>query len=192
MMLSLSVSLIWLLALLAASAHVQRGSRGATRLLTLALGFGATLLLARFLSPQPNWVGVIVGVTAMWQLIGGPLPRIGNLLGAVCAGLAASLQVAGGVPLWLAGPLAAAALFGAALLLRPGSARSGVTDVVLIVVALAAPVVGLAGDLVYGWQSASVLGGMTLPSVKVSTPGWAIGIVVLALLAGALRGIWKR
>lgn len=191
-MLSLSVSLIWLLALLAASAHVQHGERGMIALLAMVPAFALAFVGGIYLSAQPNWVGVLVGLTAMWQLIDGPLQRAGNLLGAGCAGLAAALQVAGGVPVWLAAALGASALIFAALALKRGPARARVRDAVLIATALAAPIVGLAGDLVYGWHSAAVLNRGAVAEMGVSTPPWAVAVVVLALLGGALRGIWKK
>lgn len=191
-MLSLSISLIWLLALLAASAHVQQGGKTVGRLVQGALAFALVLVAALFLSPQPNWIGVLVGVTAMWQLIGGPLTRMSAVLGGACAGLAAALQIAAGLSFWIAVPLAAGALLAAGTVLARSTARNGLRDMVLIVTALATPALGLAGDLVYGWHSAAVLNGGAVAQHDMPTPAWAVVIVALALLAGALRGIWKR
>lgn len=192
MMLSIAVSLIWLLALLAASTHVQPGSRKPAALLAMAVVFALALPLALRLSPQPNWIGVLIGLTAMWQLVGGPLRRAGNLLGAVCAALAAALQIAGGVPLWLAASLAGAGLIVALVAVPRQAKQGGVRDMLLIAVALGAPAIGLAADLVYGWHSAAMLNLGAVARADVATPAWAIAIVVLALLGGALRGIWKR
>jgi len=192
MMLSLSVSLIWLLALLAAGAHVQLGRKSAAALGGMMVVFAAVLMVGVWLSPQPNWIGVLVGLTAMWQLIGGPFDRAGNFLGAVCAALAAALQISGGVPVWLAAPLAAAALLAAAFALNGRPVGGGFRDIVLIGTALAAPVIGLAGDIVYGWQSAGALNRSETAMPDVSMPVWTISIVALALLGGVLRGIWKK
>ncbi len=192
MMLSLSISLIWLLALLAASAHVQQGEKDVAELVQGGLVFALVLAGALFLSPQPNWIGVLVGLTAMWQLIGGPLPRMSAVLGAVCAGLAAALQVAAGLSFWIAVPLAAGALVAGGAVLARSTARNGLRDMVFIVTALATPAIGLAGDLVYGWHSAAVLNRGVVAQHDVPTPAWAVVIVALALLAGALRGIWKQ
>jgi len=191
-MLSLSVSLIWLLALLAASAHIRQGTMGLRTVLAMALVFALVLALALRLAPQPNWIGVLVGLSAMWSLIGGPLPRAGAMLGAACAALAAALQVAAGLTVWIAAPLAALALVAALLLLGRPVARTGLRDVVLVVTALGAPAIGLAGDLVYGWHSAAVLNRGAVAQHDIATPAWAVVIVALALLAGALRGLWKH
>jgi len=190
MMLSFSVSLIWLLAMLAAAAFVHDSGRGAIGVLRMALAFPVTLAVALWLSPQPNWVGVLIGVMAIWRLIAGPFGRVGGLLGGVCAGLAAALQVAGGVPLWIAAALAAGALALVAWLPR-GSANRDLPREMMVVIALAVPLAGLAGDLVYGWHSAAVLNrGASAPSVP--PPAWAIAIAALALVAGAIRGIWIK
>lgn len=192
MMLSLSVSLIWLLALLAASAHVQQGEKDIPELVQAGLAFVVVLVVALDFAPQPNWIGVLVGLSAMWQLIGGPLPRVSPLLGGACAGLAAALQVAAGLSFWVAAPLAAIALLAAVAALGRPSARAGLRDMVLIVTALATPALGLGGDLVYGWHSAAMLNRGTVAPHEISTPAWALAIVIVALLAGALRGIWKN
>lgn len=188
MMLSFSVSLIWLLAMLAAAAHVQAHRGTLAEGLRPALAFALTLTAAIWLAPQPNWVGVLVGLTAMWRLISGPSARRGGWLGGVCAGLAAALQVGGGVPLWIAGLIAGGALLAACLL----SSRRMPAEPLLILSALAAPVVGLAGDLVYGWHSAAMLNkGLSVAEAGMP-PLWAIGIVALALAAGIIRGLWAR
>jgi len=191
MMLSFSVSLIWLLAMLAAAALVHDAARSARTMLPMGLAFFAILAVALWFSPQPNWVGVLIGVIAIWRLVSGSFPRAGGLLGGVCAGLAAALQVAGGVPLGIAGGLAAGALAIAAALPRAPAGRDMTREIMVIVAALAVPVIGLAADLVYGWHSAAVLNhGVAVTSA--SPPGWAIGIVTLALVAGLIKGLWAR
>ncbi len=191
MMLSFSVSLMWLLAMLAAAALVHDSARSMRALLPMGLAFIAVLAVALWLSPQPNWVGVLICIIAIWRIVGGAFPRAGGLLGGVCAGLASALQVAGGVPLGLAGGLAAGALAIAAALPRAPDGRDMTREIMVIVAALAIPLIGLAADLVYGWHSAAVLNrGVAVASA--SPPGWAIGIVVLALVAGLIKGLWAR
>jgi len=191
MMLSFSVSFIWLLAMLASAAFVHDSKHGAAGVFRMALAFPATLAVALWLSPQPNWVGVLVGVIASWRLISGPFGRAGGLFGGVCAGLAAALQVAGGVPLWIAAALAVGALALVAWLPRASASRDLPREMMVVVAALAVPLFGLAADLVYGWHSAAVLNrGASVGGIM--PPVWAIAIVVLAIVAGAIRGIWAR
>ncbi|HWJ69207.1 MAG TPA: hypothetical protein VNS79_04060 [Sphingobium sp.] len=190
-MLSFAVSLMWLLAMLAAAALVHDAARSARALLPMGLAFLVTSAVALWFSPQPNWVGVLIGIIAIWRLVGGPFARVGGLLGGVCAGLAAALQVAGGVPLGVAGGLAAGALVIAAALPRAPAGRDMTREIMVIVAALAIPVIGLAADLVYGWHSAAVLNRGAAVATT-SPPLWAIGIVALALVAGLIRGLWAR
>lgn len=191
MMLSFAVSLIWLLAMLAAAVFVHDAARSWRAMLAAALAFLVTLTVSLWLSPQPNWVGVLVGLVAIWRLVSGPFSRAGGALGGVCAGLAAALQVAGGLPLGIAGCLAAGGLAIAAILPRRPAGRDMTRELMVIVVALAVPVIGLAADLVYGWHSAAVLNqGVAVASA--APPGWAMAIVAVALVAGLIRGIWAR
>ena len=60
----------------------------------------------------------------------------------------------------------------------------------MIAVALILPVIGLSGDIVYGWQSAGMLGGAEASGRSVDPPAWALAIVGLALAAGLVRGVW--
>lgn len=191
MMLSFSVSLMWLLAMLAAAALAHDAPRSARAMLPMGLAFLAVLAVALRFSPQPNWVGVLIGIITIWRLVGGSFPRAGGLLAGMCAGLAAALQVAGGVPLWIAGGLAAGALAIAAALPRMRARRDMTREILVVVAALATPVIGLAADLVYGWHSAAVLNRGAVVATT-SPPAWAIGIVALALVAGLIRGIWAR
>jgi hypothetical protein len=190
MIVSLSVSLLWLLALLASAVHVRDGGRTRANALRVLVAFGLVVLVAGWFSPQPNWVAVLLALGAVWRLIVGPMARAGGVLAGASAGLAAALQVAGGVALWLAVAVRAVAL-GLAFLSAGKAARGGVPGKVLVAVALAIPPVGLANDLLFGWHSATML----RDAGKIATPvppAWALGIVGLALAAGLLRGIWIR
>lgn len=192
MLLSFSVSLIWLLAMLAGAAALQDCRRGPGTLLAAALAFAATLAMAHYVNPQPNWIGVIVGLLASWRLIAGPLPRAGAWIAGTCAGLAAALQIAGGVSLLLAAGVTGAALCAAFLFARPASGNGAMRGAALVAAALGAPVVGLAGDLLFGWRSATMLAQDTAPAAAPQPPVWAIAIVVLALAAGLLKGMWIK
>lgn len=192
MIVSLSASVLWLLAMLAATVHLQDAGRSPGNGLRAAATFGLILPLASWLSPQPNWVAVLLALAAFWRLIAGPLPRIGGALAGASAGLAAALQIAGGVPWWLAAPvtglgLACAFAWGGSL-----ASSSRPRESVLVAVALAMPPVGLAGDLVFGWQSATMLGRDGVDVAAPAPPTWAIGVIGLALLAGLAKGFWVR
>jgi hypothetical protein len=185
MLLSLSVSLIWLLAVIAAAIHARDCPRRLAGAFWALGAFIVTLALAMMLSPQPNWIGVLVGVGAFWRLIAGPLPRAGPLLGGASAALAAALAIAGGVSLWLAGPLTLAA-FALALGLRGerSAARIRELEIVLVVTALCAPALGR--------HSATMLQRDAIAVVAPAPPAWTLAIVGFALVAGLLRGIWIR
>ena len=84
------------------------------------VAFAAVLAGALQLGPQPNWIGVLVSLAASWRLIAGPLPRVGALIAGACAGLAAALQIGGGIAIWPAAAVTGGALAIAFLLARPG------------------------------------------------------------------------
>ncbi|KPL66892.1 hypothetical protein SZ64_01530 [Erythrobacter sp. SG61-1L] len=192
MLLPLTVSLIWLLAMLAAAVCLQDSGRSLRSAVAAALAFAAVLAVALQFNPQPNWIGVLVGVAAGWRLISGPLPRTGSLVAGACAGLAAALQIGGGVDLLPAAAVTGGALTIAFLLARPGRGNGQLRGHALILAALGAPLAGLIGDLLYGWQSATVLSQDAAQSAAPAPPAWAIAIVGLALGAGLLRGMWIR
>lgn len=89
--------------------------------------------------------------------------------------------------------LGMAALGGAAFSLRnlPES-RTDWSDGALVLVALAGPSVGLAADLLYGWQSATVLNRTALTTAAAIPPWWALAVIVLALAAGAIKEFGRK
>ncbi len=189
---ALSVSLIWLLAMLAAAAHMAPPRPGLADLGRAIAVYAATFAAASLVSPQPNWVGVLVGIAAFCRLIAGPMGRAGPVLAGLSAALAASLQGAGGLPFWIAASLGIAALLGGALLPGRTEGRAALRETVLIVAALAAPAIGLAADVAYGWHSATVLNRAAGPVSADMPPVWALAVLALALAAGVLRGFWVR
>ena len=191
-MISLSVSLIWLLAMLGAAAHLRDSDRTAVNALWVGAIFAVTMLLANWLSPQPNWIGVLIGIAAMWRLIAGPQPRAALAVAGASGGMAGALAMAGGIPAVPAAGVTLAALLAAVLLREKRRASGFRQEALLIPVALAAPLIGLAGDLVFGWHSASMLSGEAGALDAASPPDWAIAIVGAALLAGLVRGIWIK
>lgn len=191
-LLPFSVSLIWLLAMLVAAVALQDSGRSLRSALMAILAFAAALAGALQLNPQPNWIGVLVSLAASWRLIAGPLPRVGALIAGACAGLAAALQIGGGIAIWPAAAVTGGALAIAFLLARPGQGNGQLRGHALILAALGAPLAGLLGDLLYGWQSATVLSQEAAQSAAPAPPAWAIAIVGLALAAGLLRGMWIR
>jgi hypothetical protein len=192
MTVSLSVSALWLLAMLAAAAHVQDSGRTPGNAVAAAVAFALALAAALWLSPQPNWIAVLLALGVFWRLIAGPLPRVGATLGGASAGLVAALQVAGGVPLWLAAGVTFAAL--ACGFAWGGSARGGIRrrESVLVAVALLVLPLGLLADLVFGWQSATVLGHGASDLIAPMPPIWTIVILGAALLMGLVKGFWVR
>jgi hypothetical protein len=191
-MIAVSVSIIWLLAMLAAAAHLQDSARNARNGLAAAAAFMVIVLPAVWLSPQPNWIGVLLGIGASWRLIVGPLPRFGSALAGASAALAAALQIAGGVSPWLALSVTAAGL-AVAFLWRGGLVANGsLREVVLVLDAFGLPLAGLTGDLLFGWASASMLNVGAAHPVAPEPPLWALAIVGAAILAGLIRGAWIK
>jgi hypothetical protein len=191
MMLGFAVSVLWLLALVAGFVLFRdcglslRTCCAAGAALAIAFGLGIAL------SPQPNWIGVLVAVIAFWRLIGGAAPRSAPWLAGCCAGLAAALQAGAGVPVWQAGGITTAALALAMVAGRAG--RSGLAgEWALVVVALAAPVFALAADLSYGWQSAAVLNTQVVRVDAPPPPLWAWIVAGLSLTAGLAIGAWRK
>ncbi|OJW61582.1 MAG: hypothetical protein BGO57_06555 [Sphingomonadales bacterium 63-6] len=196
MLLSASISVIWLLAMLAAAAMLRDVRRTFFDAIKIGLGFAATLNLALIFNPQPNWIGVLVGLLASWRLIAGPMPRMGGVIGGACAALVAALQIGGGIPGMTAAAVAGGALAIAFLLVRSGSAHSrtsiGIGSIALLLAALGAPLAGLLGDLLYGWQSATMLAQDAAQPPAPPPPAWALAITGLALAAGLFKGMWIK
>ena len=188
---ALSVSLIWLLTMLGSAAHMSSARSVAAGLVPALGAFAVVFFAASFLSPQPNWVGVCVGFAAIWRLIVGPMPRTGSLIAGASAAAAAALQVAGGLPDWLAATLGLSALLVAGFTRRRGAeGHQSYREQILIVTALATPAIGLAADAVYGWRSATALNRPSPPIEIVVLPGWAFVLLALAFAAGILKGVW--
>jgi hypothetical protein len=192
MMVSLSVSFLWLLALAAAAVHAQDGRRTLGNGLRMAAAFVLVTPAALWLSPQPNWIGVLMALGVFWRLIAGPLPRIGGVLGGASAALAAALQIAAGAAPWLAIGLTIVALGGA--FWWGGNRDSGMRrrEALLVGIAILLPPVALLGDILFGWQSAAVLGQGAVDLSASAPPAWAIAVLALALLAGLMKGLWVR
>ena len=190
---ALSVSLIWLLAMLAAAAHMAPARLSSPELARAIGAYVVTFGAATLVSPQPNWVGVLIGIAAFWRLIAGPMVRSGPMIAGACAALAAALQVAGGLPFWVSAALGFVALLGAGLVLgRVPEGRVVLREHVLVVTALATPAIGLAADVTYGWHSAAMLNRAAEPVGPFMPPIWAVAVLALALTAGAIRGFWVR
>lgn len=192
LMLSFGISLIWLLAMLGAAAYARDADRKFAPGIVTAIAFVFALGAASGLSPQPNWIAVLIGGIAIWRLIAGPSQRAGPAFAGASAGMATALAIAGGVSPWLATALTAGAL--AAGFAMRGARRSDGhrRDALLILVALVVPLIGLAGDIVFGWHSAAMLNREAVAATMPAPPGWAIGIVAVALIAGLVRGAWIR
>lgn len=190
---ALSVSLIWLLAMLSAAAHMAPARLAPAELARAVGAYALMFWAASFVSPQPNWVGVLIGIAAFWRLIAGPMSRTGPLIAGACAGLAAALQAAGGLPFWSSAGLGFFALLGAGLVLgRAPEGRITFREHVLVAAALATPAIGLAADVAYGWQSAAILNRAAQQTTALMPPLWAMTIIALAIAAGAIRGLWVR
>ena len=190
---ALSVSLIWLLAMLSAAAHMAPVRLTLVELARAAGAYALTFWAASLVSPQPNWVGVIIGIASFWRLIAGPMVWMGPLVAGACAALAAALHAAGGLPFWPSAALGIFALLGGGFMLgRAPGGRMVLREHVLVATALATPAIGLAADIAYGWQSAAILNRAAQPAAALMPPLWAMTIIVLAITAGAIRGLWAR
>ena len=188
----LVVSSLWLFAMLAAVAYFRHVERKVAGLATALVAFGVAMADALMLAPQPNWVGVLIGLAAFWRLIAGRL-RADALLAGSGAGLVAALQVAAGLSPWLALALGLAALVAAALVAWTMAQGGGaIGDIALLCAALAAPAIGLAADVAYGWHSARALNQQVVAQAAPAAPAWAIGLLLLAFAAGVIRGAWTR
>ncbi len=184
------VSIVWFLAMLGAAVLVRDAGRAVATTLWAGIGFVGTFPLALWLSPQPNWIGVLVGVVAMWRVIGGASARFAPILSGSISGLAASLMVAAGAPSTASVAVTVAVLLLASVL-RPAAAGGAVAtrEHVLALIALATPLVGLLADMLFGWQSAAVLNQQEIEINAPSVPAWGLAIVGLALVVGVVRGL---
>jgi len=180
------VSLLWLLAMAAAALHLRDGGRSLGNGVRIAGAAVVVLPLALWLSPQPNWIGVLLAGGAILRVITGPLPRAGGLLAGASAALGAALLLASGVSPLIAIPMTAAGIVAAFLL--GGRTREGA----LVVVAVLMVPVGLVNDLAYGWRSAMALAGGQAEPAAVAAPSWAMALTITALLAGVMKGLWFK
>lgn len=190
MIVLLSVSMLWLLGMLAALSFAQDAERTLGSGVKMAITFGLVIPLASWLTPQPNWIAVLLACAACWRLIAGPMRKTGPFFAGASAALVAALQIAGGISLWLAIPVTALGLV-LAFLWNSGP-RSPRWEWVMVGVALALPPVGLANDILYGWHSATVLNQETAEAAANTPPAWAIVIIGAALIAGLVRGYWVK
>lgn len=186
-----SVSALWLFALLAAFAFYRDTGLYWRGFAAGGGGLALGVVTGTLLNAQPNWVGALIGLIAFWRLIAGPSRRAAPWLGGLGAGLVAALQANAGVLFWPAVAVTGVALF-LAMMLSRGNAANHAHEALLGIVALAAPAVGLSADLIYGWQSAAVLNLDLAAGRAPPPPGWAIAIVGLAFMAGLLKGAWRR
>lgn len=191
MIVTLAVSALWLLGMLASVAFVQSVTLTWRVAAGAVVSFAALLPAALYMSPQPNWVAVLLACAVMWRLIAGPSAHTAGLLAGLSAALVAALQIASGVSVWLAAPVSLLGLAAAFAWGKGGSAGLR-WDWLLFACALAVPPLGLINEIIYGWQSASALNQGATAQEAVATPGWAIALVGAALIAGLVRGLWIK
>lgn len=182
------ISPLWFLAMLAAVAL-----SGAVRwrpgdMLAVLFAGAAVTGGALWLRAQPGGLGIVIGVIAVWRLVGGPSALADRLMCGACAGLAAALHAGHGVHPALAAGLSLAVLVAGRALVRPGPTLRGAG---LALAGFVAPAAGLLPDVVAGWRNAETfnraVGGPVRP-----IPTWALVWLGLALAAGLVRGLWVR
>src|SRR5690606_485867 len=98
MMVLLSVSALWLLGMLAAAAHARDAGLTEGNGWRMAVAFIVAVPLALWLTPQPNWIAVLLALGAFWRLIAGPMGRVGGVLAGASAALVATFQLGRAVP----------------------------------------------------------------------------------------------
>jgi hypothetical protein len=189
---SLLVSLMLFLALIAAAAHAARPIVRVQNLIWLAGAFTIVMLLTRLAPTQVEWVGIALAAMAGWRLVRGGSVEEGLVLSGVTAALGAALYAESGLSIWIASALCLAVAVGAALLARNSRFVSvAVRDRVLLVVAWVAPVIAASPGVLAGWGSAQALNQAATTST-IDFPLWAWLAPLAALLAGGLRGYWVR
>ncbi len=186
---SVLVPTVWLLAMVVAVALSGGSVRRAADAVAVTVSAAVWLLASAWLSVQPSWVGIVVGLISAWRLIGKPSLVLDRLMAAACLALAAALHLSHGLDPGLAIGIAAVAILVAMLIARPGPVFRGWA---LAVAALVAPVVALLPDIVAGWQSAELLNRTVATSVFRPVPLWALVFLGLSLVAGLVRGLWFR
>lgn len=191
MIVTFAVSALWLLGMLACVAFVQSVPLTRAVIIGAVAGFAVVLPLALFLSPQPNWVSVLLSSAIIWRLIAGPSARTAGLLAGLCAALVAALQIASGVSAALAAPVSFVGL-AVAFVWGKGGGGGLRWEWVLFACALAIPPLGLINEIIYGWQSAAALKQGATTQNAVATPDWAIALVGASLIAGLVRGLWIK
>jgi hypothetical protein len=187
------VSIIWLCGMVLA-ALFMRDSRFSARTMGIgALVYAAALPLSLLLSPQPNWVGVLLLLIALWRVAKGARQTRDVMLAALCAALVSSLQIAGGLSHEVAVIVAVFGLICGAILPRGGGAVASADMATgrIMAAALLAFFAGMASDFLYGWNAALVI--MAKDSAPIAAlPSWTVGIIMLALVAGMIRGMMAK
>lgn len=183
-MMGVLVSIIWLGGMVMAALLLRDGAISLRSLASAALAYAAGLALCLWLSPQPNWVSMLLLLIMLWRVAKGPQRRLAATLAALCAALVSSLQISGGLEAWLAVILALIGFASFWILPRIAAPSS---EGRLICAALAALAAGMASDFLYGWNAALVILAND-NAQSVSLPNWTWGIIMLALIAGMIWG----
>jgi hypothetical protein len=187
------ISALWLLCMLAAASHAARPFQRALDVASLVAPFGLTLLLTRWLTPQPGWVGVAVALAAAWPLLRSVSARTGWSFAGVLAALAASLHASQGLNVWLAALLCLAIVLAVAWLARNERfASPAVRQGVWVALVWLAPILAAAPSVMAGWASAQALNQAAETVVLRPLPGWTWAFVAGAVALGLLHGMWVR
>jgi len=158
----------------------------------LAVAFASAAALAAWLGAQMAWVGLALAVVAAWRLVRAGTAVVGLVLSGVSGGFGAALYAASGAPWWIAVPLCLAASLAAGLIARLSHrTTTQMRDLALLAVAWIGPVVAAAPGVMEGWGAALALN-QSRESAAGSISVWAWIVLAAALLAGGMRGYWKR
>jgi len=164
------------------------------RWLSLGSGFLVAIAWSRTGRPlDPMWVGGIVAVAAIYQLVRPPRP----LLMAASSGLLASVwgvilheqgvPLAAAITIAVASPISSAWLAGQ----RSDFAPRALFEEALLMLLCLAVVVAMAPGVYEGWESAVALN-VVPESNRRAVPTWVLLVNTAAVALGGLVSLWKR
>ncbi|MGC3982563.1 MAG: hypothetical protein QM808_15045 [Steroidobacteraceae bacterium] len=190
-------SALWLLCMFAAVTHAAQPLPQRTEVIWLLPAMLVALLLTRWVTPQAGWVGVLIALSAIWQLLRRPSLRSLLIVSGFYSGLAAAIYIEQGMPAWLAVLLAVAVLLVCIycsnnVASQPGFVSARIRFQALIGLAWVAPCIAAVPSVLSGWQSAQNLNRTIETAAGSSVPAWTWQFAVGALLLGLLRGLWVR
>lgn len=162
--------------------------------ITLATGFA---LMTWFVSNRvidASWIGGLVTILAVWQLLRPGHPLIVTAAAGALAALWGALLLAAGAPRLVTVPVSAVVPMVSAWLTArtPAFAPQLLREDATLVILLLAVMVGVAPTIAEGWRSAHVLNATDPTGASAFLPIWMMSFVGASMALGGAWSLWRR